>query len=97
MDYVLDFIENSTIPLAMAANLEETQKIKKIEQKSQVLRFRPVGPDLLLIYLRGICSKENLEVSIETLQLVAKNSRGDVRQALNSIQTLSGQKSSAER
>ena len=63
MDYVLDFIENATIPLAMAANLEETQKIKKIEQKSQVLRFKPVGPDLLLIYLREICSKENLEVS----------------------------------
>jgi replication factor C large subunit len=92
MDYVLDFIENSTIPLAMAANLEETQKIKKIEQKSQVLRFRPVGTDLLLIYLRGICAGERIQVSDETLQLVAKNSRGDVRQALNSIQTLSGHK-----
>ena len=92
IDYVLDFIENSTIPLAMAANLEDTQKIKKIEQKSQVLRFKPVGSDLLLIYLRHICQNEGLEVSDETLQLVAKNSRGDVRQALNAIQTLSGQK-----
>ncbi|MGA2875962.1 MAG: AAA family ATPase [Nitrososphaerales archaeon] len=91
MDYVLDYIENATIPLAMAANMEETQKIKKIEQKSLVLRFTPVGPDLLLIYLRGICSKEGILVSDETLQQVAKNSRGDVRQALNSIQTLSGQ------
>lgn len=92
MDYVLDFMENTTIPLAMAANMEETQKIKKIEQKSTVLRFRPVGSDLLQIYLRGICSKEKIVVSEETLQLVAKNSRGDVRQALNAIQTISGQK-----
>jgi replication factor C large subunit len=92
IDYVLDFIENSTIPLAMAANLEETQKIKKLVQKSQVIRFRPIGEDLLLIYLRGICNREKLRVTDETLQLVGKNSRGDVRQALNSIQTLSGQK-----
>ncbi len=92
LDYVLDFIENSSIPLAMAANMEETQKIKKIEQKSTILRFRPVGADLLQIYLGGICTKEKLEVSTETLKLVAKNSRGDVRQALNTIQTISGQK-----
>ena len=39
MDFVLDFIENATMPVAMAANLEETQKLKKIEQKSLVLRF----------------------------------------------------------
>ncbi len=90
-DYVLEFIEHTKIPLAMAANLEETQKIKKIEQKSLVLRFKPVGSDLMLIYLRAICSKEHLKVSGETLTLIAKNSRGDVRQALNAIQTLSGQ------
>jgi replication factor C large subunit len=92
MDYVLDFIENATVPLAMAANLEETQKIKKIEQKSLVLRFRAVGADLLLMYLRGICAREALVVPESTLQRIAENSRGDVRQALNSLQTLSGEK-----
>ena len=89
MDYVLDFIENTTIPLAMAANLEETQKIKKIEQKSQLLRFKPVGADLMIIYLLAICRREGLLVSQETLRKIANNSRGDIRQALNSIQTLS--------
>lgn len=91
-DYVLDFIENTTTPLAMAANLEETQKIKKIEQKSQLLRFEPVGADLMILYLRATCRREGLQVSEETIAKIANNCRGDVRQALNSIQTLSGHK-----
>ncbi len=92
LDYVLDFIENATIPLAMAANMEETQKIKKIEQKSLVIHFKPVSSEMILIYLRKICSRETLQVSDDTLKIIARNSRGDVRQALNSIQTASGQR-----
>ncbi len=71
MDYVLDFMENATVPIAMAANLEETHKLKKIEQQSLVLRFRAVGTDLLLMYLRGICSRDDLVVSDNTLQRIA--------------------------
>jgi replication factor C large subunit len=92
MDYVLDFVENTTVPLAMAANLEETEKIKKIEQKSLVLRFRAVGADLLVLYLRGICARERLAVPESILRRIAESSRGDVRQALNSLQTVSGEK-----
>lgn len=90
LDYVLDYMENTTAPLIMAANMEETQKIRKIEQKSLVLRFKPVGSDLLMIYLKSICERESLNVSDGLLKKISKNSRGDVRQALNSLQTLHG-------
>src|SRR3984893_10560229 len=90
MDYVLDFIENATMPVAMAANLEETQKLKKIEQKSLALHFQPISPDLLVIYLRSISSKEGMQIPDDLLLRVANNSRRDVRQALNELQTVSG-------
>ena len=92
MDYILEFIENSTSPVAMAANLEETQKLRKLEQKSQVLRFKPVSPDLITIYLRAVSNRENLEVEESALERISKNCRGDVRQALNVLQTISGGK-----
>lgn len=92
LDYILDFMENTASPLIMAANMEETQKIRKIEQKSLVLRFKRVGADTLFIYLKAICDRERLDVSFSLLKGIAKNSRGDVRQALNSLQTLSGTK-----
>jgi len=90
MDFVLDFIENATMPVAMAANLEDTQKLKKIEQKSLVIRFNPVPVDVLTIYLRAIVSKEDLDIPDSLLERVARNSRGDVRQAITTLQTISG-------
>ena len=90
MDFILDFIENATMPVAMAANLEDTQKLKKIEQKSLVVRFNPVPLDVLTLYLNAVSKKEDLGVPNEVLERVAKNSRGDVRQAINSLQTVSG-------
>jgi replication factor C large subunit len=92
MDFVLDFIENATMPVAMAANLEETQKLKKIEQKSLVVRFIPVPVDILTIYLRAISSREDLDIPDDLFEKTARNSRGDVRQALNALQTVSGKK-----
>ncbi len=92
MDFVLDFIENATMPVAMAANLEDTQKLKKIEQKSHVVRFDPVPVDVLTMYLRSISSREDLEIPDSVLEQVARNSRGDVRQAINSLQTFSGKR-----
>lgn len=90
MDFVLDFIENATMPVAMAANLEDTQKLKKIEQKSLVIRFNPVPFDVLTIYLKAISSREDLGIQDDVLERIAKNSRGDVRQAINALQTVSG-------
>ena len=90
MDFVLDFIENATMPIAMAANLEDTQKLKKIEQKSFVVRFDPVPVDVLTIYLRAISSREELNIPDNLLERIARNSRGDVRQGINALQTISG-------
>jgi replication factor C large subunit len=90
MDFVLDFIENATMPVAMAANLEDTQKLRKLEQKSLVVRFTLVPADILTIYLRSISSREGLEVPEDVLEGIAKISRGDVRQAINELQTVSG-------
>jgi replication factor C large subunit len=92
MDFILDFLENASMPVAMAANLEDTQKLKKIDQKSLVVRFGPVPFDVLTIYLKAISSREDLEVSVEVLERIARNSRGDVRQAINSLQTVSGKR-----
>ncbi len=90
MDYVMDFIENATMPVAMAANLEDTQKLRKLEQKSETVRFAPVPSDLLTVYLQAISSREDLKIPEGVLERIAKNSRGDVRQAVTALQTISG-------
>jgi replication factor C large subunit len=90
MDYVLKFMEEATMPVVMAANWEDTQKLRKIEQKSLLLRFKPIEPRLIFVYLKSITRREDIEVKDDVLLKIAENSRGDVRQALNSLQTLAG-------
>jgi replication factor C large subunit len=92
MDFVLDLIENTTHPLAMAANVEDIQKLKKIIQKSLVLRFEPISEDILLIYLKHVTQQDEVQIPQRVLKQIASNSRGDVRQALNSLQTVTGDK-----
>ena len=89
-DFVLDYIQNAKVPVAMAANSQDDQKLKKIEQKSQVLRFTPVDEGLIFIYLESIAQRLEIDVPKEVLRQIAKNSRGDVRYALNLLQTLKG-------
>ena len=91
MDFVMDFIENARLPVALAANVEDVQNLKKVTQKSLVLKFKPITEDLLFIYLRSIAQREGILVEEDTLHKIARSSRGDVRQALNSLQTISGQ------
>src|SRR5579885_1919459 len=88
IDFVLDFVENVPVPVVLAANVEDDQRLKKIVQKSHHLRFQPVAEDVLYIYLKEISRQEGLkEVTNDALKRIARTSRGDVRFALNSLQT----------
>ncbi len=87
-EFILDFIENSRIPVAMAANVEDDPKLKKIEQKSIVLRFKAIDAQLLYVYLKAVSRREHIKSSEAALDKIAANSRGDVRFALNLLQSI---------
>lgn len=91
MDYILQFIEEATIPVAMASNSEDDPKLRKIQQKSKVLRFKPVDEDLVFIYLKSVAGRLQKELSDDALRRVSGASKGDVRFALNMLQTMSAE------
>ncbi len=97
MDFVLDFIENATLPVALAANVEEDPRLRKLEQKCKLVRFKPIGEDLLYIYLKHVAEQENIDVPVDTILEVAVRGRGDVRYALNTLQTITGWRTPSER
>jgi replication factor C large subunit len=87
-EFILDFIENTTIPVVLAANVEDDPKLRKLEQKSIVLRFEPVDEQLLHVYLKMVSKREHLKSNDAVLRKIASKSRGDVRYALNLLQSL---------
>jgi replication factor C large subunit len=88
IDFILEFIENATMPVAMASNSEDDSKLRKLIQKSLVVHFSPVSQDLIFVFLKSIAKREAIHVSEESLRQISTGSKGDVRYALNMLQTI---------
>jgi replication factor C large subunit len=93
MDYILEFIAEASVPVAMASNSEDDPKLKKIQQKSKVLHFKPVNEDLIFMYLKSISRRDGRQFPDELFRRISSASKGDVRFALNLLQTVSSESS----
>ena len=83
---ILKIIEESAVPVLLAANSIEDAKIAAIVHASQPVQMHGMRMPLLVAFLRHICKKEGVKADDEAMKLIAKNSRGDVRSALNDLQ-----------
>ena len=87
-EYLLNFVDGCDVPLVLAANREDLDFIKKLEKKVKVLRFRRVPLRELELYLRHILDREKLHVPDEAIRSAVISSKGDVRAAINNLQSV---------
>lgn len=90
IEFIEELIEKSIAPIVMAANLEDDKRIIKLIKKSKVFRFKRIPLRLVEIYIDNIIKKENVKLSKEAIRLIVKESKGDMRAAINAAQSLSG-------
>ncbi len=86
MEFVMELMENTSVPLVMTANAQDSPKIGKIAYKAEVFRFQRLPPRLIELYLRSIIEKEHVKLDDKSLQSIVLRSRGDVRSAVNDLQ-----------
>jgi len=86
LEFIQTLMKNSEKPLVMVANVEEDKKIMKIAKGSKVFKFQRIPPKLLEIVIKNILRREELSLSQESIEEIVKNSKGDVRSAVNSSQ-----------
>jgi replication factor C large subunit len=86
LDFVLELMESTSVPLVMIANAQDSLKIDKIARKTETFRFQRIPPRLVELYLRGILSKEGKGLDDKTLQDIIIHSKGDMRSAINDLQ-----------
>jgi replication factor C large subunit len=87
LEYVVDVIGEVTLPMAMTANYEGAEQVKKLSKVSTVMRMRRVSDRLLEIYLRDILSRERASLSDEAVVEAVESAKGDVRAAVNNVQS----------
>ncbi len=90
IEFVEELIEKSIAPIVMAANLEDDKKIVKLIKKSKVFRFTRIPPRFAEIYVDNILRRENVKLGKEAIRLIVRESKGDMRAAINTAQSFSG-------
>ncbi len=85
---IIKIIETSRIPVIMAANDPDLDKLRPLKKVSALIRFQQVRIPLIIAMLQKICQKESINAEFEALEHIAQNSRGDVRSAINDLQSL---------
>jgi len=86
---LLGLIEKSSFPIIITANDIWQQKFNLLRQKSELLALKEMDYKIVLSVLKEVCIKENLSVMNDVLTSIAIKARGDMRAALNDLQSLS--------
>jgi replication factor C large subunit len=86
---IIKIVEESLVPVIMAANDPDLDKLRPLKKVCLLVRFHQVRIPLIIALLQKICLLEHVKAEFEALERIAQNSRGDVRSAVNDLQSLS--------
>jgi replication factor C large subunit len=86
---IIKIVEESLVPVIMAANDPDIDKLRPLKKVCLLVRFQQVRIPLIIALLQKICLLEHVRAEFEALERIAQNSRGDVRSAINDLQSLS--------
>ena len=85
---LIKILKEPTVPILLAANTDDSDKMKSIKKVVKTISFKPIPPRLLRIYLENILTKENSKLSPGAIIKVIDKSRGDIRSMINLAQSL---------
>lgn len=82
---IIDIIKTSSQPIILTAN--ELYKISpQLRNKCEVIELKNITKTDMFIALSKICDKENVSIDVNALELLCKNSNGDLRSAISDLQ-----------
>ncbi len=85
---IIKIVEESRVPVAMAANDPDIDKLRPLKKVCLLVRFHQIRLPLIIALLQKICLLEHVKADFEALEHIAQNSKGDVRSAINDLQSL---------
>jgi len=85
---LLVLINRATFPIIITANNIWQKKFSLLRKKCQLINVKEVNDKIVLGILNNILQKENKKIKLETINTIIRKSRGDVRAALNDLQTI---------
>lgn len=85
-------IDKTAFPLVLTAQNPFDQKFKALRKKSTLINFEELGYMDVYTVLKKICNAEKAKYDDAALKGLARRSGGDIRAAINDLQSLVGEK-----
>jgi len=85
---LIALIEKTHFPIIITANNIWQQKFALLRRKVEMIKLKEIKYELVLKILQSITKKEKKEIDENLLKTIAAKSRGDIRAALNDLQTV---------
>jgi len=89
---LIKIIKESLYPIVLTANNPYDKKLRSLRSYCTLIPFTKVYYWDLIKRLESICEKEDLKCDKEVLRNLAKRSEGDLRSAINDLETLARMK-----
>jgi replication factor C large subunit len=81
-------IDSSSFPIVLTANNPWNSKFSTLRSKSLMVQFHPLNYLGVFTVLKKICTAEKLKASDNLLKSLARRAGGDLRAAINDLQSL---------
>jgi replication factor C large subunit len=85
---VPEILENAKNPVVMTTSDFSSKRIATIKKMSEKLQLRKPTAKAVEKILHAICAKEGVECEPAALEKIAENAGGDIRSAINDLETL---------
>ena len=85
---LVDILKEPTVPIVLAANSDDSDKMKSVKKVVKTVQFKKIPPRLLRVYLENILKKQSAKLSPGALIKVIDKSKGDIRSMINLTQSL---------
>ena len=85
---ILRLIRESKVPIVLVANDISDVRLRDLKNECLLIPFHHVRPPLLLALLKELCRREGLEAEDEALKILVNRCEGDVRSAINDLQSI---------
>lgn len=93
---LLSIIEKTSFPIIITANDIWQQKFSLLRKKCELIQLKEVDYRIIYQLLKEIAQKENIKLEEATLKGIAIKARGDIRAALNDLQSIQDSLSSLD-
>ena len=87
---IVETIQTSGQPIVLIANdyYGLTRRSSSLKRLSKTIKFQPIHDDAMKNILRTIATEEDVEVASEVLDVIVERSSGDLRSAINDLESL---------